>query len=112
MYTDADYGVSIVPPAEFLPANLVVLGEQFDDDPSSAWFIIARTVDREYLSIDLSSQRNGRCYDSFHDMHGVVGSSTVIANTFLELFERLLDSRGRHWYWLQPEFASLGDAYD
>jgi hypothetical protein len=53
LYADADYGVSIVPPAEFLPANLVVLGEQFDDDPSSAWFVIARTVDREYLSIDL-----------------------------------------------------------
>jgi antitoxin YokJ len=64
------------------------------------------------LSIDTDPTRNGRCYDSFHDVHGIVGSDPVIARSFAELFERLLDSGGGHWYWLEPDFVSLGDAYD
>lgn len=111
-YPDADYGISIVAAADVLPANVVILGEQFDDDPSAAWYTIARTADREYLSVDLSVERNGRCYDSFHEVHGVVGSAAVVANTFTELLDRLLESGGEHWYWLAPDFVSLGDAYD
>jgi hypothetical protein len=111
LFPDGDYGISIVGPGELLPSNVVIVGEQFDDDPSSSWHIIARTSDREYLSIDLSPDRNGRCYDSFHEIHGIVGSSPVIARNFTELFERLENSRGGHWYWLEPGFDSLGDAY-
>jgi len=28
------------------------------------------------------------------------------------LIEQLYEHRGRHWYWLQPGFERLGDAYD
>jgi antitoxin YokJ len=112
LYLDSDYGISLVGPGDFQPSNVVIVGEQFPDDISSSWYTVARTPDREYLSIDLSPSRNGRCYDSFHEVHGIVGSSAVVARTFTELFERLLAAEGRHWYWLSPEFVSFGDAYE
>jgi hypothetical protein len=37
LYPDAAYGISIVAPADIRPANVVILREQFDDDPSAAW---------------------------------------------------------------------------
>lgn len=112
LFRGADFGISISSPEELKPSNLVILGESFPEDISHSWFIVAHTVDREHLSIDLSRERAGRCYDSFHETHGIAGSSPVIANSFSELLGRLLDSRGGHWYWLSPEFEELGDAYD
>jgi hypothetical protein len=29
-----------------------------------------------------------------------------------QLYEQLHEHRGQHWYWLQPGFERLGDAYD
>ncbi|MFL6073974.1 MAG: hypothetical protein ACJ73S_11320 [Mycobacteriales bacterium] len=111
LYAAADCEIRIVDPAELLPSNIVILGEQFDDDPSSSWYVIAESPNREYLSIDLAVDRNGRCYDSFHEVHGIVGSCPVIALTFTELLARLLAAQGDHWYWLEPDFVGLGDAY-
>lgn len=64
------------------------------------------------MSIDLDPGRNGKCCDSFHEIHGLPGSSSVIALSFSDLLVQLLASRGSHWYWLEPDFVSLGDAYD
>ena len=46
-----------------------------------------------YITIDLYKEKNGRCYDSFWDRHGVVGECSVIAISFTELIERLLEAR-------------------
>jgi hypothetical protein len=112
LYVGRDYAISVVGPQDLMSSNLAVIGEDFPDDNSAAWFTIAVTPDRDYLSIDLSLDRNGRCYDSFHEVHGVVGSCSVVACSFTELLENLLNSGGGHWYWLAPDFVSLGDAYD
>jgi hypothetical protein len=40
---------------------------------------------------------------------GHPGENPVIALSFTELLERLLDS-GEHPYWLRPEFVRYGDA--
>jgi hypothetical protein len=111
LYESSEFPISIAPPTEFQPSNIVIIGEQYPDDISSSWYIVAETPDSEHLSIDLSPERQGRCYDSFHDVHGIVGSSPIIASNFSELLGRLLENAGRHWYWLQPGFVSLGDAY-
>jgi antitoxin YokJ len=112
LFLDGDYGMLLLPPAEVLESNVVIVGQQYPDDLSSSWFAVARSVDREYLSIDLSVERNGRIYDSFYEIHAVVGSSTVIANSFTELFTMLMDADGDRWPWLVEGFVSLGDAYD
>jgi antitoxin YokJ len=112
LYSSSDFPISIVHPQGLRSANMVMLGEQFPEDISSSWYVVAETPDSEYLSIDLSLERQGRCYDSFHDVHGIAGSSPVIALGFGELLGRLVENAGRRWYWLQPDFVSMGDAYE
>ncbi|PGM59614.1 hypothetical protein [Bacillus sp. AFS053548] len=112
LFIDCDYGLIIVSPEEFVLANPDIIGEKAEYDISSSWYIIGCDRNNDYLTIDLSIQRLGKCYDSNVEVHGVVGSCPIIANSFMELLERLLTNKGEHWYWLQDEFASLGDAYD
>ena len=112
LFRQALFPVRISTPREFLPSNQVILGERFEDDISDSWHIIAHGGGDEYISIDLDPRRSGRCYDSFHDVHGVAGSDPVIALSFTDLVERLVAAQGGHWYWLEPEFSGLGDAYD
>jgi hypothetical protein len=90
----------------------VIIGELCEEDITSQWYIIASDGHRDYLTIDLSCQRLGKCYDSFWDRHGVVGECAVIATSFTDLLERLIANNGQHWYWLTEDFTSLGDAYD
>jgi hypothetical protein len=111
--------VRIVPPTQCLLANPVILGRRSEearqdsgDDISWSWYIIAQDENGDYLSIDFDQQRLGRCYDSFHETHGLVGDTPIIARSFTELLTRLYEYRGQRWYWLDPHFPPLGDAYD
>lgn len=112
LFQGARYPISVVGPGRLVSSNLAVLGETGLGDMSDQWFTIAVTPDREYLSIDLDPARLGRCYDSFHEVHGLVGDSTVVAESFTDLLGRLIANSGGHWYWLEADFQSLGDAYD
>ena len=111
------YRVSILPPAEVVLANPVIVGpdgysEEDLKDISWSWYLIARDDNGEYLTIDFSKQRLGRCYDSFYEIHAMAGSSPIIALSFTELLNRLYESQGKNQYWESPDFVSLGDAYD
>ncbi|WP_339075735.1 SMI1/KNR4 family protein [Bacillus velezensis] len=112
LYENADYPIYIVSPHEFKLANPVIVGELCEEDISSKWYIVCTDGKGEYLTIDLNEDRKGKCYDSFFDRHGIVGETQVIATSFTDLIQRLLENKGRHWYWLRGEFISLGDAYD
>ncbi len=96
-----------------MSSNKVILGEHGAlGDRSDYWYLLARGSSGEGISIDLHPDRLGRCYDSFWDRHGLAGSCPVIALSFLDLLTRLMDSGGAHWYWLEADFGSLGDAYE
>ncbi|EPZ37121.1 MULTISPECIES: SMI1/KNR4 family protein [Bacillales] len=112
LFEKADYSILIVPPQDFQLANPIIVGELCEEDISSDWYICATDRNGEYITIDLNPGRLGRCYDSFYDRHGVVGECSIIATSFTDLLERLIENRGRHWYWLQEDFIPLGDAYD
>jgi len=112
LFAHADFPIAIVAPDAVRSSNLVILGETDFGDRSDEWFIIAATPDGEYVSIDLNADRVGRCYDSFHEVHGLVGDSKVVATSFTDLLVRLVGNGGRHWYWVEPDFVDLGDAYD
>ena len=112
LFQNSEYGINIVTPQEFVLANPVIVGETFDDeDISSNWYIVANNGGGEYITIDLGINRTGRCYDSFYDRHAVAGESKIIAMSFMELLERIMQSKGEYWYWLSNQF-DLGDAYD
>jgi hypothetical protein len=112
LFRNEPYSLAIVPPSQFVLANPVIVGELVEDDISSSWYIIGDDHNGDYLTIDLSKERLGRCYDSFFDRHGIVGSCPIIATSFTDLLFRLYENRGQYWYWLRTDFLSLGDAYD
>jgi hypothetical protein len=112
LYINGECTANIVPSNEFIPANPVIVGERCEDDITSNWYIIANDGNGDYLTIDLKEERLGRCYDSFWDRHGIVGECPIIANSFIELLEHLIDNKGQYWYWLRDDFETYGDAYD
>ncbi|MGY5954931.1 SMI1/KNR4 family protein [Kosakonia sp. AX9b] len=94
---------------EVLNSNMKIVGELCEYDISSTWYLIAKTDNNDYLSIDLSFERNGRCYDSNYEVHGVAGSCPVIALSFSELLSELYNTGGKDIYWKKKDY---GDAYD
>lgn len=112
LFEAESYVANIVPPNEFQLANPIIVGELCEEDITSQWYIIVNDGNGDYLTIDLSNERVGRCYDSYWDRHGVVGECSIIANTFTQLLEELIKNEGKRWYWLRDDFMSIGDAYD
>ena len=109
------YEVRIVPPGACQQSNNTALGDSakvLPDDISWQWYNIADIGDGDYLSVDLSHRCNGWCYDSFQETYGLAGEMPIIARSFIELLSQLYAHRGQYWYWLQPTFLPLGDAYD
>jgi len=111
LFRDSECAIEVVAPERFVRANPVIVGDDCPEDISFDWFIVAESGG-QYLTVDLHPKRRGRCYDSFWDRHGVAGDCPIVAFSFTELLEQLLDARGEYWYWLQDEFDTLGDAYD
>jgi hypothetical protein len=112
LYREADYVSKVTHPSEFVPSNHAILGEGNTGDRSDLWYTVVATLDGDYISIDLAPERKGRCYDSFHEVHGLIGESRIVAVSFSDLLRRLLDNEGSEWYWLSSTFEDLGDAYD
>lgn len=112
LFQSAGYSIKIVGLSDFKRANPIIVGEDAEDDISYNWYIIAHDDNSQYITIDLTKNKSGKCYDSFWDRHGVVGEQAVIAKSFTELLERLYQSGGKSWYWTEPGFPSYGDAYD
>ncbi len=112
LFENEEYPIHIVSPNQFSLANPIIVGELCEEDISSNWYTVCIDSNGEYLTIDLSKERLGRCYDSSFDRHGVVGESQIIATSFTDLLERLIENKGQYSYWLRRDFDSLGDAYD
>lgn len=112
LFESESYASNIVSPDKFVLANPVIVGELCEDDITSEWYIIADDGNGDYITVDLSNERLGRCYDSYWDRHGVVGECPIIATSFTQLLENLVVNKGKQCYWLKDEFVSLGDAYD
>lgn len=114
LFEEADCSVTIVPPTEVVLANPVIVGKLAEsvEDISWSWYLIAHDDNGDFLTIDLSHERSGRCYDSCFEVHAVAGSCPIIARSFTDLLTRLYENSGQYWYWLRPDFVSLGDAYD
>lgn len=111
-FSNKEYEFTIVRPEEFVLANPVIIGELCEEDISSEWYIICKDTECNYITIDLSKERIGRCYDSFWDRHGVVGECTIVATTFTELISQLFRNQGQSLFWLESDFVYIGDAYD
>ncbi|MDR6226822.1 SMI1/KNR4 family protein [Desmospora profundinema] len=112
LFEESDYPIRLLKSDEFALANPIIIGEQIERDITADWYIVAQGGSEEYVSIDLNQSRLGKCYDSFWDRHGVAGDCAIIAQSFTELLERLMQQKGQEHYWLRDDFVSYGDAYD
>ncbi|WP_027481215.1 SMI1/KNR4 family protein [Deinococcus pimensis] len=110
--SDISFPFRIITPQEFVLANPKIVGELYEDDITAQWYLIAEDFGGDYLSIDLAPERLGRCYDSNHEIHGIVGSCAVVARSFTKLVKSLWEAPGDELFWLSDRFTSLGDAYD
>ncbi len=111
LFSNKEYRFTIVNPREMGLANPVIVGELCEEDISSRWYIICKDCENNCITIDLASERLGRCYDSFWDRHGVAGECAIVAKSFTELLSQLVNNQSRSLFWLENNFAYIGDAY-
>ncbi|CAA0169998.1 SMI1/KNR4 family protein [Tenacibaculum maritimum] len=119
LFKGTSYEIDIVSFADFKVTNNVlfspddVIWEELEDDISQNWYLIAKAEQlSQYISIALSEEKKGECYDSFLETHANPDDSPIIAKSFTELLERLYSVQGKNWFWLEPDFESYGDAYE
>ncbi len=112
LFMNKPYGFTIVNPKEVVQANTIIVGDPCEEDISSWWYIICKDIQNNYITLDLSKERLGMCYDSFWDRHGVAGECAIVAKSFTELLIHLLDNKGKSIFWLDENFEYIGDAYD
>lgn len=120
LFKDAPYSVRILAPDEVKQSTPIFWDEEIMEAAqetleykiSSGWYVIVDLHDSNYLSIDLNKKRRGRCYQTFWDSYAVIGETPIVASSFSDLLERLVENQGDYWYFLKDEFVPLGDAYD
>ncbi|WP_081074566.1 SMI1/KNR4 family protein [Burkholderia cepacia] len=93
---------------EVTQANMLIVGESCENDISFSWYVICQVDNGDYITIDTSKKRGGRCYDSNFEIHGVAGSCPIIALSFSELLCELYKSSGADVFWKTKNY---GDAY-
>ncbi len=110
---ESSLGFRIMPADKITQVNPLIVGELYAEDISANWFAIAQDGNGNYISIDFSKgKKNGFCYDSSLECHGLVGSCAIVAKCFTDLLNNLYENRGLFVYWTEPNFPYLGDAYD
>lgn len=107
------FPMEIMSPDKLKQANMLLLGNEYADDISSSWYVIADAEDGNYITIDCERARLGKCYESFEYTHAVAGNCSVVALSFEELLNNIYQYKGDYFFWKDnPLFVSHGDAYD
>lgn len=113
LFEGTSYSIEIVGREAFISTNMYLFQEEPEGEVSNQWYLIAKSdLLSQYISIDLTKERNWQCYDSFYEIHAMRGNSAIIGRNFTELLESLYKAKWMYWYWLVEDFVKLGDAYD
>ncbi|NEN76057.1 SMI1/KNR4 family protein [Pelistega sp. NLN82] len=112
LFIHSDYPFKILGIESISSSNKIILDDISINDISRNWFVIAEDYNGDYLSIDLSKNKLGWCYDSFYEIYGLAGNMPIIAKSFTELLINLYNQKGKSLYWYDDNFISYGDAYD
>ncbi len=76
------------------------------------WYTIVDLYDGNYIVIDLNEHKLGKCYLAYADNFLIAGEMPVIAESFTELLEKLIENNGEYFFFLDDNFESYGDAFD
>ena len=66
-------------------------------DTLRQWIALVDVLDSDYLAVDVAPERSGQIIDCFHETIGWEGYHAIIAMSFTELLERLMESRDPYW---------------
>lgn len=121
LFQNSVFPTHIVSPGNVVLANpIIIVGINPEDIPASSkdsitwsWYIISEGPNGQYITIDLDSNRPGRCYNSFWSSHA--DDAPIIALSFTDfLYNSLFFSNiGEHYYWNEDSrigFQDLGRA--
>lgn len=113
---DGGFPINILSPEKVLPSTKVINAGLCIDkviEITSSWYVIADCSDGNYITIDFGKNSLGKCYESFEYTHGSIGDCKIIARSFTEFLEHLINYNGGFFYWDEnPDFDSYGDAFD
>lgn len=101
----------ILPPEKFVHVGEAVPGEPTTAGIERSWYALVDVRDGNYFGIDLLSERLGWCYDCFHETYGMAGYCKVLARSFTELLNLIVEA-GDEAFWLADDFHGYGDAYE
>src|SRR5687768_12351542 len=88
----------LVPCAFFRPWSFGALMKQSARMPSMTGRSLIGLPSRtfrmaNYIAVDLNPAHSGLCYDAFHETFWIPGHVNIIASSFTDLLERLLNTR-------------------
>ncbi|SNR14165.1 SMI1/KNR4 family protein [Tenacibaculum jejuense] len=121
LFQNESFGIEIIGKEDFISTNKYlypkddIIWEELEGDITNEWFLIAKNPElAQYVSIDLTQQNFGKCYDSYLSTHGEEGMSEIVAHNFTELLWSLYHSKGKGdtWFWNKNDFKKIGDAFD
>lgn len=112
IYLAEPFGLRLLAPSEFVPANKALLGKAYDDDRlvydsdiSAFWYVLAKN-EREDITVvvDLHPDRYGTCYDAFWETYGIA-DMPIVSRSVEELIVHIVRNLGK-----QP-LPTIGHAY-
>ncbi len=114
------YPCIFVKPEEVVGATKALVGdsayeeykEDYDKQVYKDWVTIVDLYDGNYIVMDLNEKRLGRCYRAYWDTYALEGDMPVIAESFTELLEFLVNNKGGYFPFLEDDFSPYGDAFD
>jgi hypothetical protein len=102
----------ILPPEKFVQIGEAVPGgEATTVGIEQSWYALVDVRDGNFFGIDLLPERLGWCYDCFHETYGMAGYCKVLAQSFTELLNYIVEG-GDKAFWLADDFHGYGDAYE
>lgn len=111
LFINSEYPYRILGIEEIVRTDLCILGELIKCGDSVTWYNIAEDYNGDFLSIDLSREKLGWCYDSFYETYGLIDDMPIIAKSFKELLLRLYNSKGNYLYWKLNDFEKVYGFY-
>ncbi|MFC7443076.1 SMI1/KNR4 family protein [Laceyella putida] len=123
LFPHAENTYRIVQPQEFKLANPILIADEELLELelnrgntqllfTSECYVLVDLGDANYIVIDLNKERHGLCYLGFWDSFGVIGETPIIAKSFKELLQKMIESEGEEvWFFEKEDFQDYGDAF-
>jgi hypothetical protein len=88
----------ILPPDKVVNIGTATCLEPSAELPLSAWYTVGEDDNGDHVVVDLHTTSGGRCYDVFHETFAMPEYANVVADSFLELLQRVYRRGKAYWF--------------